>query len=390
MSIIGLGEDGPNGLSAASRAALDAAETVFGAPRHLALAGVGARGRDWPVPFSVQPVLALRGRKVAVLASGDPFWHGAGGSLARHLTPGEWRAFPAASTFSLAAARLGWRIEETVCLGLHAAPFERLLPHLGRGVRAICLMRDGRAPAELAHWLSAQGFGASTLWIMEALGGPRERLREARADAPLPEDIAAPVAVAVALSGHAAVPASAGLADDLFESDGTMTKRMVRALTVSALAPRPNELLWDIGAGSGTVAVEWARTAPGARAIALEPKAERRDFIRRNAATFGLSDRIVPVAGTAPEALADLPDPDAVFIGGGGSEATIAAALARLRPGGRLVANAVTLESEALLSALYLRHGGTLERIEIASAAPLGRLTGWDRARPIVQWSLAR
>lgn len=360
---------------------------MFGAPRHLALAGVGARGRDWPVPFSVQPVLALRGRKVAVLASGDPFWHGAGGTLARHLVPEEWRAYPAPSTFSLAAARLGWRIEETVCLGLHAAPFERLLPHLGQGVRAICLMRDGKAPGELARWLCAQGFGASRLWVMEALGGPRERLREARADAAIPDDIAAPVAVAAELSGRAAIPSSAGLADALFESDGTMTKRAVRALTVSALAPRPGELLWDIGAGSGTVAVEWARSAPGARAIALEPEAARLGFIRTNAANFGLSDRIEARPGRAPEALAALPDPDAVFLGGGASEAVIGAVLFRLRPGARLVANAVTLETETLLGALYLRHGGTLERIEIASATPLGRLSGWSRARPIVQWS---
>ena len=176
LGIIGLGEDGPTGLCPASRAALDAAEIVFGGPRHLALAGVGARGRVWPVPFDLAPLLACRGRRVVVLASGDPFWFGAGGSIARHLGPGEWRCWPAPSTFSLAAARLGWRIEETACLGLHAAPFATALPHLAPGARLICLLRDAAAASGFRDWLDAQGFGGSTLWLLEALGGPRERV----------------------------------------------------------------------------------------------------------------------------------------------------------------------------------------------------------------------
>jgi len=181
IAIIGIGEDGLTGLSQSSRDALAKAEIVFGGPRHLRLAEVDARGRPWPVPFSVEPVLACRGGQVAVLASGDPFWHGAGGSLAAHLAPGEWIAFPAASTFSLAAARLGWRLEEVACLGLHAAPFETLLPYLAPTRRAICLLRDGNAAGELAAWLNKQGFGASSLCVMESLGGTSERIRTTQA-----------------------------------------------------------------------------------------------------------------------------------------------------------------------------------------------------------------
>lgn len=372
-----------------SRAALDAAEVIFGGPRHLALVGAGARGRDWPVPFSVAPVLALRGRKVAVLASGDPFWHGAGGSLAAHLDPSDWRALPAPSTFAWAAARMGWRLEETLCLGLHAAPFARLRPLLSDGVQAICLLRDGAAPAALADWLVQAGFGASDLTVLESLGGPRERLRRARADAFDVTGIGAPVAVAIAACGVGMSRAS-GLPDAVFASDGQITKRPVRALTLSALAPRPGERLWDIGGGSGSISVEWCLAAPGAQAVALEPRADRCANIAANAATFGLDHRLTVVQGRAPDGLADLPDPDAVFIGGGNSRALLDALWVRLRPGARLVANAVTLETEILLLEAQARLGGHLLRAELAEAAPLGGMRGWDRARPIVQWSVTR
>lgn len=390
VSIIGLGEDGLSGLTTASREALAAAEVIFGGPRHLALVGAGDRGRDWPVPFSVAPVLALRGQRVAVLASGDPFWHGAGGSLAAHLAPDEWRAFPAPSTFSLAAARLGWRLEEALCLGLHAAPFARLRHGLAPGIRAICLLRDGSAPAELACWLETQDFGASDLWVMEALGGPRERIRHARADAFDLTDIATPVAMAIQAAGGPGLPRASGLADDRFAHDGQITKRPVRALTLSALAPRPGELLWDIGGGSGSISVEWALAAPGARAIAIEPRADRAATIRANAESFGLSHRIEVIEGAAPEALAALPAPDCVFVGGGGSQALLEPLWTTLRPGTRLVANAVTLETEALLTQWHGQQGGSLIRVELSEAAPLGRMRGWTRARPVTQWSVIR
>lgn len=390
MTIVGLGEDGLNGLTGASRAALDRAEVIFGGPRHLELAQAGDRGRPWPVPFSVQPVLDLRGHPVAVLASGDPFWHGVGGTLAPHLARDEWRAFPAPSTFSLIAARLGWRLEETLCLGLHAAPFARLVPLLAPGVRAICLMRDGAAVVLLAEWLILQGFGPSNLTVLEALGGSRERIRSTTADAFALSDIAAPVAVAIEAQGTPGLPRSSGLPDALFAHDGQITKRPVRALTLSALAPRPGELLWDIGAGSGSVSVEWALSAPGARAIAIEPRTDRAGNIRTNAERFGLTHRIEVIEGRAPDALRILPSPDCVFVGGGGSEALLQWLWARLSPGTRLVANAVTLETEALLSKWHADKGGDLLRVELSEAAPLGRMRGWDRARPVTQWSVAR
>lgn len=388
LTIIGIGEDGLAGLSEASRKALDEAETVFGGERHLALAGITGRGRPWPVPFDADIVLSCRGRPTAVLASGDPFWHGVGASLAEKLDGDEWIAHPAPSTFSLAAARLGWRLEATACLGLHAAPFERLMPHLAQGARIICLMRDAAAVDKLAKWLTERGWGASLLWTLEALGGPREYIDQHRADL-FAEDIAENlVAVAVQAWGGQGIPRSSGLSDDLFVHDGQITKRPVRALALSALAPRPGERLWDIGAGSGSISVEWALC--GGTATAIEAREDRTANICSNAATFGLVHRITVITGAAPEALAKLDSPNAVFIGGGLDGAMFDAIWSRLAPGARLVAHAVTLETEALLGELHQRHGGELMRVEIAHAAPLGRYRSWEAVRPVVQWSTVR
>lgn len=388
LTIIGIGEDGLGGLSEASRKALSSAETVFGGERHLALADVGSRGRAWPVPFDADIVLSCRGRPTAVLASGDPFWYGAGASLAEKLDGDEWIAHSAPSTFSLAAARLGWRLEATACLGLHAAPFERLVPHLAQDARIICLVRDAAAMGELAKWLTERGWGASLLWTLAALGGPREYIDQHRA-ALFAEDIAGNlVAVAMLARGGQGIPRSSGLPDDLFVHDGQITKRPVRAIALSALAPRPGERLWDIGAGSGSVSVEWALC--GGTAIAIEAREDRAANIRSNAAAFGLAHRITVVTGQAPDALAALEAADAVFVGGGLDRAMFDAVWSRLAPGTRLVAHAVTLETEALLGELHQQHGGELMRVEIAHAAPLGRYRSWDTARPVVQWSAVR
>ncbi len=361
---------------------------MFGGERHLALAEIGSRGRPWPVPFDANVVLSCRGRPTVVLASGDPFWHGAGAALAEKLGSDEWIAHPAPSTFSLAAARLGWRLEATVCLGLHAAPFERLVPHLAQDARIICLLRDAAAVDKLAKWLTERGWGASLLWTLEALGGPREYMNQHRADL-FAEDIAGDlVAVAVLAMGTQGIPLSSGLPDDLFVHDGQITKRPVRALALSALAPRAGERLWDIGAGSGSISVEWALC--GGTAIAVEAREDRVANIRKNAATFGQAHRITIVTGRAPEALAGLEAPDAVFIGGGLDEVLFDAIWTRLSPGARLVAHSVTLETEALLGELHQRYGGELMRAEISHAAPLGRYRSWEAARPVVQWSVVR
>ena len=390
MTLIGLGEDGLAGLTDASRKALAEAEVIFGGPRHLSLCDAGARGREWPLPFSVEPVLEHRGRAVVVLASGDPFWHGVGGSLAQVLDPSEWRCFPAPSCMTLAAARLGWRLEEVTILGLHAVPFEVLLPHLAEGARLICTLRDGVAPAALAEYLNAQGFGASRLTVMEALGGPREIARAADAATFDLSDIAAPVVVAIAVSGGAGISHAAGRPEGLFAHDSQITKSPMRALTLAALAPRAGELLWDVGGGSGSVSVEWCLAAPQAQSIAIEPRESRCENITENARRFGLAGRMRCVHGTAPDALADLPLPAAVFLGGGATEDVLQAIWHRITPGTRLVANAVALETQALLIRWHGMHGGQLLRIDLAQAAPLGTMQGWQPSRPQLQWSVNR
>ena len=388
LTIIGIGEDGLAGLSEASRKAIAEAETVFGGERHLALAGITDRGRPWPVPFDADAVLSYRGRPTAVLASGDPFWHGVGGNLAEKLQAGEWMAHSAPSTFSLAAARLGWRLESVVCLGLHASPFERLVPHLARGVRIICLARDGKACRDLAEWLTERGWGASALWTLSALGGPRECVRQHRADRFAAGPADSLVAVALEARGSQGLARSSGLPDALFEHDGQITKRPMRALALSALSPRPGERLWDIGAGSGSISVEWALC--GGTAIAVETRDDRAAKIRSNAAAFGLAHRITVIGGTAPGVLSGVETPDAVFIGGGLDAAMFDAVWSCIEPGTRLVAHAVTLETEGLLADLHHRHGGELMRVEIGHAGALGRYRSWEAMRPVVQWSAVR
>lgn len=389
LSIVGIGEDGTAGLGKASLAALSGAEVVFGGPRHLAMIAHPDR-RGWPVPFSVAPVLALRGRRVAALASGDPFWHGAGAALAAALPPGEWRAYPAPSVPSLAAARLGWRLEEVTCLGLHAAPLARLRPHLCPDARLIVTLRDGAAVAELAAWLAAEGFGRTRMTVMERLGGVGERLRDMAADGAVPEGIGPLVSVALAVAGEGRVlPRASGLADDFLAHDGQITKRPIRALALSALAPRAGELLWDIGAGSGSIGIEWLLAHPRTRAIGIEADPARAARAAANAARLGV-DRLEIRLGRALDLLAGLPDPQAVFVGGGCDAALLSALWDRLAPGARLVAHAVTLETEALLALWQGERGGSLLRVELSEAAPLGRRRGWKAHYPVVQWSVTR
>ncbi len=394
LSVVGLGEDGLAGLGDAAKAAIAEAEVVFGGERHLALADAAIRGERhaWLSPFerSVEAVLAARGRPVAVLASGDPFFYGVGVTLSRRIAREEMRVFPAPSSFSLAASRMGWALQETACVSLHGRPLDLIRPHLHPDARILALTSDGDGPAALAALLTESGFGGSRLTVLEALGGPRERVSHHRADAfaLADADMLNVCAVEVAAGEGARVLALApGRDDGLYEHDGQITKREVRALTLSALSPRRGELLWDIGAGSGSVGIEWMLADPSLRAIAVEAHAERAARIRRNAARFGVPGLAV-VEGAAPQALAGLAAPDAVFIGGGGSEdGVMEAAIAGLKPGGRLVANAVTTEMEAVLLSRHAGLGGSLIRIDLARAAPVGTMTGWRPAMPVTQWS---
>jgi precorrin-6Y C5,15-methyltransferase (decarboxylating) len=388
LHIIGLNEDGLAGLSSAARNAIEGAAVIFGGPRHLELAQAGPRGQAWPIPFSVDPVLALRGQSVVILASGDPFWFGAGGSITPHLARNEWRAYPAPSTFALAANLLGWRLEDTRCFGLHAVTFVQLLGHLHKNTQLICLLRDGDAPAELAAWLVAQGAGGTDMHVLERLGGPYQRQRHTRANAFDLTDVQAPVAVALSITQNAGRANSPGLPDDSFAHDGQITKQPIRTMTIAALGPRKDAMLWDIGAGSGSVSIEWCLA--GGRAIAMEAKPQRCANIATNITRFGLTKPMTLIEGKVdPTRLHDLPQPDAVFIGGGANDALVSTLCDLLPQGTRLVINGVTLETEILLAQWQARKGGTLLRIELASAAPLGTMRGWQPARPVVQWSVA-
>ncbi len=397
LSIVGIGEDGALGLSPAACALIRAADRVFGGARHLALAGdlITGTATPWPSPFAdgIAAVLAARGQKVCVLASGDPFLHGVGATLARHVPAQEMRVIPAPSAFSLAAARLGWPLAQTEQVSLHGREIGRIRPVLQPGARVLALTSDGDGPRQLAALLCALGFGATRLTVLEALGGPRERVRSVEAAGFDLEDVGPlnVVALEIAAAPEAPVlPLTCGLPDDMFAHDGQLTKREIRAMTLSALAPRHGELLWDVGAGAGSIAIEWLLTHPSLSAIAIEGHPARAARIGQNAQALGLPHLDI-VTGTAPDAFAGLPRPDVIFIGGGGSEpGVMEGALAALKPGGRLVANAVTLETEAVLLAYFQQWGGSLIRMAVSRAVPVKGMTGWRPAMPVTQWSMVK
>jgi len=393
LSIVGIGEDGAQGLSPIARDLVAGADIVFGGARHLALAASLIRGeaRPWPSRFAkaVGAVLAARGHRVCVLASGDPFFYGVGSVLAGHIPPEETLVVPAPSSFSLAAARMGWPLPETVLVSLHGKALDRIRPHLHPGARILALTSDADGPAALAQLLTESGFAQSTLTALEALGGPNERIRSAVAASFDLADIAALNIVAIevaAAPGARIIATTPGLADDLFEHDGQITKREIRAMTLSALAPLRGELLWDVGAGSGSVGIEWMLADPSLRAIAIEADTGRAARIRRNAAAFGVPELEV-IQGQAPDSLAGLEPPDAIFVGGGGSApGVLDACITALKPGGRLVVNAVTLETEADLMARHGSLGGELIRMAVLRADRVGSKTGWRPAMPVTQW----
>ena len=393
LSIVGIGEDGVEGLSPVARGLVAGADIVFGGERHLALATELIRGeaKPWPSPFSraVGEVLAERGRQVCVLASGDPFFYGVGSVLATHVKPEETIVVPAPSAFSLAAAQLGWALPDIALVSVHGRELDRIRPHLHPGARVLALTSDSEGPTALARLLTELGFGASRLTVLEALGGTNERVRTTPAAGFDLSDIAAlnTVSIDVEAAPDARVIAySSGLDDALYEHDGQITKREIRAITLSSLAPLRGQLLWDIGAGSGSVAIEWMLAHPSMHAVAIEVRADRTARIRRNAAAFGVPGLEV-IAGRAPEALQGLATPDAAFVGGGASTpGLLEAAIAALRSGGRLVVNAVTLETEAELVARHTTLGGTLTRISISRAEAVGGKTAWRTALPVTQW----
>ena len=391
LAILGIGEDGV--LAPEAERLLGEATLVVGGARHLALAGGRVRGRAvaWPVPMmeGVAGLLAHRPGPAAVLASGDPMWFGVGTTLLRHVAAAEVRVMPAVSCFALAAARLGWALDGVACLSCCGRPVEALRPQVQAGGQLFVLSGDGETPGRVAERLVAWGFGASVVHVLEALGGAAERVRVGTAGA-MPGGIGALNILGIEVRGGVGLSLAPGLEDGLFAHDGQITKREVRALTLSALAPRAGELLWDVGCGSGSVGIEWMLRGASCRAVGVEAQGERAARARGNAVALGVPGLVV-VEGRAPEALAGLEAPDAVFLGGGAQGAgVIEAAWAALRPGGRLVANAVVVETEVALVGAQGRYGGALLWVGLERLDRVGGMAAYRPAMTVTQWAVTK
>lgn len=388
LTVVGIGEDGFKGLGKNARHALLRATRIVGGQRQLDLLPACIRGERqlWPSPFSLEPVLAQRGEPICVLASGDPMFFGVGASLARQVPNAEMLILPAPSSCSIAAARMGWPLQEVVTLSVVARPLAALNAQLFSGVRLLVLSNDGQSPAAIAALLRERGFGPSRLTVLEHLGGEAERRIEGVANDWSEPQIADLNLIAIECIAEPNTPRLsrlAGLPDSAFQHDGQLTKRDVRAITLARLAPVPGELLWDVGAGSGSIGIEWMRAHPSCRALAIEADEGRQLLIEHNRDALGVPG-LQLIRGKAPQALAGLERPDAIFIGGGVTrEGVLDTCWAQLKPGGRLIANAVTLQSEVTLMAWRERHGGELTRIHVAQAQPLGEFDTWRQALPI-------
>src|SRR5690349_7423613 len=388
LTVVGIGEDGFKGLGKNARHALLGASRIIGGQRQLDLLPVCIRGERQlrPSPFSLAPVLERYGEPVCVLASGDPMFFGVGASLARQVPSSEMLVLPAPSSCSLAAARMGWPLQDVVTLSVVARPIAALNAQLSSGVRLLVLSNDGQSPAAIAALLRERGFGPSRLSVLEHLGGEAERRIDGAANDwadPVVADLNLIAIECIAEPNTPRLSRLAGLPDSAFQHDGQLTKRDVRAITLARLAPVPGELLWDVGAGSGSIGIEWMRAHPSCRALAIEADDGRQALIEHNRDALGVPGLHL-VRGSAPQALAGLERPDAIFIGGGVTRAGVLdTCWAELKPGGRLIANAVTLQSEMTLMAWREQHGGELTRIHIAQAQPLGDFDTWRQALPI-------
>lgn len=394
LSIVGIGADGLAGIAPAARTLIDAAEVLVGGARHQAMVEGTAERLTWETPLSrtVDAIAARRGKRVVVLATGDPLWFGIGVTLARRFPREEIAVLPHLSAFSLAAARLGWPLAEVETVTLHGRPLDLLALHLAPDARLLILSENGDTPARVAAFLRDRGWGRSTISVLENLGASDERCARgvaAQWNAGPCGDLNTIAVHCLADPGARILSRAPGLPDDAFVHDGQLTKREVRAAALAALAPLPGQLLWDVGAGCGSIGIEWMRAARDARAIAIEREPSRQALIAQNAATLGVP-RLRVIAGAAPGALAALDPPDAIFIGGGISEALIEQCWSALKPAGRLAANVVTLEGEACLIAAQARHGGALTRIAVSRADAIGHRAAWRPLMPVTQWSVTK
>src|ERR1700676_3735329 len=388
LTVVGIGEDGWRGLSRHARQALLAADTIFGAARHLALlpTGIGGERRAWPTPFTIAPVLENRRERGCGLAGGDPMMFGVGTTFARELAAGEFCVVPAPSSLSLAAARLHWALQDVAVVSLVGRAVAALEMQLHPGARIFVLGSGASSPAKVAELLTKRGFGASRLSVFEHLGGEQERRIDEVASAWQTSDVAALnlMAIECVAENHALrLPLTPGLPDDAYRHDGQLTKRDVRAITLSRLAPEPGELLWDVGAGCGSIGIEWMRSHTSCRAIAIEADSQRQRLIEHNRDALGVPG-LQLVEGEAPGVLTGLPQPDAIFIGGGVTAPDMLdTCWSHLKKGGRMIVNAVTIQSEATLVAWRALHGGEMTRISIAHAQTLGVFDTWRQALPI-------
>jgi precorrin-6Y C5,15-methyltransferase (decarboxylating) len=397
LSIIGIGEDGVEGLSSVACQLIRSAELVVGGARHLELASELIRGRRlaWPSPIhdAFPEIEHHRGRTVVVLASGDPFHFGIGKQIAGFVPADEFVCLPQPSAFSLAAARMGWPLQDVAPVTLHGRALDGMMRHLHPGARILALSWDGATPRKLAELLATHRMGQSRVTVLEAMGGARERIRHATASSFDIDDIQPlnTIAIEVVAEPDARIiPLAPGLDDDFFEHDGQLTKREIRAVTLSSLAPLQGQLLWDIGLGAGSVAIEWLLQHASLRAIGIEARGDRAGRAARNAVALGVPELEI-VQGAAPQALAGLARPDAVFIGGGMmDDGVFEAAWSALKPGARLVANAVSIETEARLTGCFQQYGGDLVRLQVARADRVGAMSGWRPAMPVTQWRVRK
>ena len=394
LHIVGIGEDGLDGLTPSARTVVEAAEVIIGGDRHHLLAeGMTAERVAWPSPFDalIDTLEGYKGKRVVVLATGDPLWYSVGARIGRSIPPSEIVYHPQLSAFQLAAARMGWSMPDVETLTVHGRPVEQMIAFIQPDQRLLILTTGAETPAQIAAFLAARGFGQSQMTVLAAMGG-KDELRFEGTAAEWDHEVPAFNTLAVeciAAPDAALLPRVPGLADELFQHDGTMTKQEVRAATLAKLMPMRGALLWDVGCGCGSVAVEWMRAARFSHAIGIEPRDDRRVFAAQNAAALG-APKLELIDGSVPEALDGLTPPDAIFIGGGLSRETFDVCWNALRPLGRLVCNAVTLESEALLMALHKEHGGQLVKLQVNRAEPVGNLTGWRPLMPVTQWSLVK
>ena len=395
LKVVGIGENGLEGLSPAARQRVESAEILFGGKRHLEMIpGTQAKKIPWAKRMreAVPKILEWKGSNIVVLASGDPMCYGSGTKLLRHLDVGEVEIFPALNSFSLACSRMGWSLPDVETMTIHGRPLSMLHPYLYPGAKIICLSEDASSPAGAARLLTERGFGSSIITVLENMGGAKENMFSGEAknwNHPEGSPLNTLAIECRADQNPDLLSRSSGLPDSAFEHDGKMTKQEVRSQVLSKLMPFPDHLLWDLGAGCGSVAIEWMRSHSNCDAIAVERSEERIRMIRNNADALG-TPMLRTIHGEIPTILGELPKPDAIFLGGGISPESLEQCWEVLNPFGRLGSHAVTLESEKVLLDWQASRGGDLTRIAISRAEKVGPYQGWKPMMPVTQYSAVK